>query len=128
MKGSLERCLGLALTALFAVTLARGADPSTGGGDDKLIFVSSHTVRETARVKPEPEYPAIARQFRLSGDVVADFVVGSDGRVEKVEITKGHPMLNPAVISAVKRWSFPPYMIDGRPSRFRSTLTFTFHL
>ena len=127
MKGSLRRCPRLVFTALFAVILVRGADPLTGG-DDKVIFISTHNAREAARVKPEPEYPAIARQFRLSGDVVADFIVGTDGKVEKVEITKGHPMFNPAVISAVKRWSFSPYMIDGHPSRFRSTMTFTFHL
>jgi TonB family protein len=127
MMGSLRLYPRLVITGLVAVCLVRGADPSAGA-DDKVIFISTHNAREAARVKPEPEYPAIARQFRLSADVVADFVVGTDGRVEKVEITKGHPMFNPAVISAVKRWSFSPYMIDGHPSRFRSTMTFTFKL
>jgi len=127
MKSSLLLCPRLVLTGLFAVCLVRGAEPSAGG-DEKVIFLSSHNAREAARIKPEPEYPAIARQFRLNADVVADFIVGTDGKVEKVEITKGHPMFNPAVISAVKRWSFSPFMIDGHPSRFRSTMTFTFRL
>jgi TonB family protein len=127
MRGSFRRSNRFVCTVLFSFGLARGADPSTGA-EDKTIFLSSHTARQVAKVRPEPEYPATARQFRLSADVVAEFTVGLDGKVEKVAITQGHPMFNSAVIAAVKRWAFDPYMVDGHPMKFRSTLTFNFKL
>ena len=114
---------------LFVVALARGAAANaepTPTVDDKVVVVSSFAIREYARFRLEPEYPAAARQFRVSGEVVADFTVGLDGKVEQVTIARGSPMFNAAVITAVKRWSFNPFVQDGHPTRAKSSLTFVF--
>jgi TonB family protein len=115
---------------LCAVMLAAGAESpdASGDADKQTIVVSSHAIREAAVFRQEPEYPAAARQFRLSGEVVAEFTVGLDGKVENVAITKGRPILNDAVIRAVRKWSFSPFMVDGRPHRVKSSLTFNFTL
>jgi TonB family protein len=129
MKRSLQRYTWVLSTGFLAVVLARGASPEpTVGTDDRLIVLTSHAIREAALVHLEPEYPATARQFRLTAEVVAEFTVGFDGKVEQVTITKGHPMFNSAVISAVKRWSFAPFMVEGHPRKIKSTLTFDFKL
>ncbi len=93
-----------------------------------MVVLTSRALREAAIVKLEPEYPATARQFRLSGEVTAELIVGLDGRVETVSITRGHPMFNNAVINAVKRWSFSPFIVEGHPRKVKSTLTFDFKL
>lgn len=85
-------------------------------------------MRQAALFDQDPEYPAAARQFRLSGEVVVELTVGVDGKVENVEVTKGKPILNDAVLRAVRRWSFQPFVVDGRPRRVKSTLSFNFQL
>ena len=93
-------------------------------------MISGHAAREAARVKLEPEYPAAARQFRLEAarSATADVIIGLDRKVEKVTLGKGNPILNSAVASALKKWSFAPILVDGCPTRAKSTLTFSFKL
>ena len=123
---SLRSMPWILVTALAGVSLA--AEPPATVEKDKTPVVSGAAIREAAKFHVEPEYPAIARQFRLSGEVVADFTVGLDGKVENVEVTKGSPLLNSAVISALKRWTFSPFNLDGHPTKVKSTLTFAFKL
>lgn len=124
--------MAAALTALAGGGgQAIAAEPAAAiatSNQDKPIVISGHAAREAARVKLEPEYPAAARQFRLSGDVTADVIIGLDGKVEKVTIGKGNPILNSAVAAALKKWSFAPILVDGCPTRAKSTLTFSFKL
>jgi TonB family protein len=129
MKRSLRRGFGLLSTALVLVGLAHGAaNPDPTPKTDDRIFLPSPAIRQAAVFKQEPEYPAAARQFRLSGEVIIELTVGVDGKVENVAITKGYPILNDAVVRAVKRWSFSPYVVDGHPRRLKSTLSFNFQL
>jgi TonB family protein len=117
------------LSALFFIALAHGAaNPDPTANVDDRIFLPSPALRQAALFHQEPEYPAAARQFRLSGEVVIELTVGVDGKVENVAITKGYPILNDAVVRAVKKWSFSPYMVDGHPRRLKSTLSFNFQL
>lgn len=119
--------LGAGLLAALSVGAMGAAEPSVGA-DSKAIVISSSAAREAARIHLEPEYPAAARQFRLSGDVQAEVTIGLDGKVEHVAVSKGNAILNSAVASAVKKWTFAPFSVDGRPTRAKSTLTFSFKL
>jgi TonB family protein len=130
MKVFFQRCAGIVSSVLFAVALGHGAenvDPAHDA-DNKVIVISTHAIKEAAVFRQEPEYPAAARQFHLSGEVVAEFTVGLDGKVETVEITKGSPILRDPVIKALRKWSFSPFKVDGRPTRVKSTVAFDFKL
>ena len=111
------------------IALAYGGAPTvTSGGGDQAVVLSGHTIREAAVFHQEPEYPPAARQFRLGGEVVVEITVGVDGKVENVTITKGRPILNDAVLRAVRKWSFTPFIVDGRPRKVKGTLSFNFQL
>jgi TonB family protein len=126
MKGILRRYSGIVSIALFVVCLGYGADP-TPGSDDRIVL-TPRAIRDAALFKQEPEYPAAARQFRLGGEVLVEVTVGVDGKVENIAVTRGQPLLTDAVIRAVKKWSFAPFMVDGRPRRVKSSLLFNFQL
>ncbi len=130
MQAFLQRCTGIISTALFVAVLAHAEEnpDTTHVADTGIIVISSHAIRAAAVVHQEPEYPATARQFRMSGEVVAEFVVGMDGKVENVSITKGSPILSDAVLRALRKWSFSPFKVDGRLRRVKSTLSFNFQL
>jgi TonB family protein len=125
MKVFLRRFAGIVSTVLFVAVLTQGAEntETTRDQDNQVLVIS-----EAAVFRQEPEYPATARQFHVGGEVVAEFIVGLDGKVENVEITKGSPILRDPVIKALRKWSFSPFKVDGHPRRVKSTLAFEFQL
>jgi TonB family protein len=56
--------------------------------------------------KVEPVYPPLARQARISGIVSFRVTIGTDGSVRHIEVMKGHPLLVPPAIQALKEWTF----------------------
>jgi TonB family protein len=61
-------------------------------------------------------YPPLARQTRISGTVVAKVSVSNDGKVDRVEILSGHPLLQQAVVDSLRKWTFAPQ--SGEPRTF----------
>jgi protein TonB len=62
-----------------------------------------------------PNYPPLARQARIQGQVVLRAVISKDGSIENLTLVSGHPMLAPAAIEAVKQWKYKPYLLNGEP-------------
>src|SRR5712672_1387095 len=63
----------------------------------------------------QPNYPPLARQARIQGQVVLHAVISKDGSIENLTLISGHPMLAPAAIDAVKQWKYKPYLLNGEP-------------
>jgi periplasmic protein TonB len=63
----------------------------------------------------QPNYPPLARQARIQGQVVLHAVISKDGSIEGLTLISGHPMLAPAAIDAVKQWKYKPYLLNGEP-------------
>jgi protein TonB len=75
----------------------------------------------------EPVYPKIAADARLVGTVILEAVVGIDGCVQSVTVLRSRTQLldNPA-IDALKQWRYTPLILNGIPTPFVLTVTFTF--
>jgi TonB family protein len=56
----------------------------------------------------DPEYPALARQARISGVVRLTVGIATDGSVKSMQVVNGHPLLVPAALEAVREWRFQP--------------------
>ncbi len=59
-------------------------------------------------LKVPPEYPDLARQMNLGGTVQVEAIVAPDGKVKKVKLVGGHPVLAQAALQAVMRWRYQP--------------------
>jgi TonB family protein len=59
--------------------------------------------------KVVPEYPALAKQLKLSGQVEVEANIDEDGSVGDVTTVSGNPVLAKAVVDAVKKWKFKPF-------------------
>lgn len=59
-------------------------------------------------VKAVPEYPKLALNAGISGQVVTRVLIDKKGNVEKAEIYKSVPMLDEAALDAAKRCKFKP--------------------
>jgi periplasmic protein TonB len=69
---------------------------------------------------PGPSYPPQLRAARVEGEVLAQFVVGTDGRPDmrtfKV-LRSSHELFSSAVRDAVNKMRFQPAEIEGRAVR-----------
>lgn len=72
-----------------------------------------------------PIYPPIARAAQVSGEMVAEVTVDSDGTVTKVSIVRGHKLLNGAVEKAASRWKFSPLDRGAETRKVRLVFQFT---
>jgi protein TonB len=78
--------------------------------------------------QPQPQYPALARQARIQGNVVLHAIIGKDGRVGELEVVSGHPLLVQAALDAVKNWRYQPTQLNGDPVEVDTTITVSFVL
>jgi TonB family protein len=80
--------------------------------------------------KVAPAYPEDAKQERVSGVVVLQVLVGTDGKVHDVEVLQDpDPRLTKAAVDAVKQWEFQPARDkDGKPLSVKSSVTLNFAL
>jgi protein TonB len=65
--------------------------------------------------KVSPNYPPLARQARIQGQVVLRAVISKDGSIEGLTLVSGHPMLVQSALDAVKQWKYKPYLLNGEP-------------
>jgi protein TonB len=85
-----------------------------------------HTPALVLRI--EPVYPKIAATAHLAGTVILEAVVGLDGCVESVNLLRSrHQLLDDAAIAALKQWRYTPLILNGIPTPFILTVTFTFN-
>jgi|SRR6185437_3250466 len=76
----------------------------------------------------EPIYPQLARQMRVEGVVEITGIIGTDGRMKEVQLVRGHPLLAPAAMDAVRKWIYAPTTLNGEPIEVIAPITITFHL
>jgi TonB family protein len=71
-----------------------------------------------------PEYPVVALKARISGIVRAQLVIGRDGTVTSVTITKPLPFgLDESVRTALRQWTFVP-----QPEPLSGEIAFRFEI
>jgi protein TonB len=78
--------------------------------------------------KAEPQYPAIAKAARVSGDVLLECVVGVDGHIHEVKVTSGNPLLVQAAKDAAWQWVYAPSKLNDKPIEIITILRFSFKL
>jgi TonB family protein len=58
--------------------------------------------------KTAPAYPAMARQYHITGMVKLEVTVSGEGKVTNTKVAAGHPMLTAAAVDAVSHWQYEP--------------------
>ncbi len=108
------------LAAVLAMICAIGAHAE--------MRVSQDDALKAVVEKTPPEYPPMARQLKIVGKVEVEISIDSDGAVSAVKIASGNPLLTAAVVGAVKKWKFAPFMENGAPAKAVASLGFDFKL
>lgn len=78
--------------------------------------------------KVTPNYPQLAKQARIQGQVVLQAEISKEGTIQNLQLVSGHPMLAPAAIEAVKQWRYKPYLLNGEPVAVETQVVVNFSL
>ncbi|CAN5320004.1 MAG: TonB family protein [Pyrinomonadaceae bacterium] len=78
--------------------------------------------------KPQPAYPAEAKQARVQGTVTVKITVDETGKVVKAEPLCGPLLLQQASVQSAYGWRFSPTLLSGQPVKVTGTVTFNFRL
>lgn len=92
-----------------------------------VVRVSDQEAQQSIVQKVRPDFPAIAKQMKLSGRVVVDLTVAEDGKVEKADVVSGNPILGTAAKNAAKQWTFRPFQENGKVSEAVVRINFDFN-
>ena len=117
MKTSKTKVAGLLFSILTTSALC---------ADEVVRRIPEDEAKKAVVTKVTPDYPVMARQMKLAGRVQVDAYVDVDGKVEKVQIISGNPLLSSAVVAAMKQWKFSPFITDGKPTRAIAVFSFNF--
>lgn len=76
-----------------------------------------------------PVYPELARRARLSGMVILEATIDTEGNVVNLQILRGLGLgLDDAAVSAVSQWKYTPTFYNGRPVDILLTVTVQFKI
>jgi TonB family protein len=102
--------------------------PTSGVVDSTRVRISQGVATGLIINKVQPDYPPLARQARIQGQVVLQALIDKDGNIEKLDLVSGHPMLAPAALQAVKQWKYKPYLLNGEPVKVQTEIIVNFAL
>jgi TonB family protein len=92
-------------------------------------------VRATGDIQPpklltqvDAKYPEEARSAKVEGTVILEVETDVYGRVANIKVLRSIPILDQAVIDAVRQWVYEPMIINGKPRGCIFTVTVRFTL
>jgi protein TonB len=104
-------------------------DGGSGVGNSLLPYARVAT-QVICKVCPDPAYSDEARKAKLQGLVTMRVLVGADGRVRDVQVTRGIGLgLDENAVRAVRGWQFLPAKdAEGHPAATWITIETVFRL
>jgi TonB family protein len=122
VTGLSVRSIAAVIVAVLALMVGPASAQATRlrvGGD----------VKEPIKIKTvAPVYPEAAKDEGVSGVVILEIVVGTDGRVLAIEVLRSIPLLDDAAATAVSQWQYAPTVIDEEPVELEMVVVVNFVL
>jgi len=109
-------------------TAARPVPPPPSVRPKGPMRVGGHVRQPKAIVIVQPEYPALARQTHIQGQVRIDAVLDEQGNVVQMKVVSGPPMLYKAALDALTKWKYEPTYLNDRPIAVQMIVTINFQL
>jgi TonB family protein len=97
-----------------------------GFGQTMAMRVSPDEAAKHLVSSPKPVYPPLAEQARIQGNVIFEIRIDESGKTTIIRLFRGHPMLAPAAIDAVKKWTYQPFEVNGSPTAVKTFVMVTF--
>jgi protein TonB len=126
--GQMGRAIGGMLGGVLKGVPVPLPAPPAAEGPKKPVRVGGEVKPPRLLYGPEPGYPVLARQARVTGIVVIEAVIDEHGSVIGMRVISGDPLLIPAALSAVSKRKYEPTILDGEPTPLDLRIEISFHL
>lgn len=124
---ALEPGTGSSLAGDFALPTFDVSQKDLGGLD--IFDIGAVDTKPQPRKQGSPRYPSTAKNRKLEGFVLAEFIVDENGNVINVEIKQSSdPIFDKPTIDAIRRWKFSPGEKDGRKVKTRTRVKIPYTL
>jgi TonB family protein len=100
----------------------QGGPPSAGAP----VRVGGNIRQPLKIADAAPVTPAVARQAGITGVVILEITIGTDGRIREARILRSIPLLDQAALDAVRQWRYEPTLLNGMPVPVIMTVTVNF--
>lgn len=100
--------------------------PSGIGTKGPADGLSGGILNGKAITLPPPDYPAIARAAKASGNVTVEITIDEEGNVIAARSVSGHPLLQSAAVTAARQAKFSPTRVSGQPVKVNGVLVYAF--
>lgn len=102
--------------------------PPTDSAPKRPIRVGGEVKAPRLIVRVEPIYPPLLKKARVSGDVVIDAVIDTQGNVVEMHAVSGERLLIPPAMDALRRWKYEPTVLGGQAFPVELQVTIEFRL
>jgi len=92
------------------------------------LVISKGPITGLAISLPKPNYPPLAKQIRLQGQVSVQVLVDETGRVVSAKAVNGHPLFLVEAQKAALQARFSPTRLGEQPVRVSGVITYNFVL
>ncbi len=126
---------GQLTTSLFLLSQddparAPASSASDSGKKSSTENTAGTTIPDSKGLEPikiqKADYPLLAAQKQLQGEVRVKVLVSETGDVESAKVISGDPILADSALNAVRRWKFKPFIRDGKPVKIYTEVPFDF--
>ncbi len=93
--------------------------------DDVYFFIAPKVAESLLTHRIEPVLPHGEMMARVSGTVIIAFEITKDGKVRRPMAVSGPRLLQGPVLTAVKQWTFKPYLLGGKPTSVATSIPLT---
>jgi TonB family protein len=73
-----------------------------------------------------PEYPTVAKEAHIDGDIVVKTTIDVKGNVVNMQVVSGPAMLRGPALAALRRWKYEPSTLNGQPIAVQLMVTLKF--
>ena len=104
--------------------------PSTSKPEGKqgVMRIGGRVAEANLIHRVQPLYPQLAKSARVQGAVEFTAVISQEGRVERLQLVHGHPLLVNAARDAILQWRYQPTMLNGQPTEVITDIIVNFTL
>jgi TonB family protein len=114
-------------SALSGIVSSNAAAPAAPALQPEGVAKVGGIVKEPrllARVMPE--YPLVAKQAGIQGDVVVKTTIDLKGDPVNLQVVSGPAMLRGPALAALRRWKYEPSTLNGQPIAVQMLVTIKF--
>ena len=111
----------LAFALLLCTPSMRAQTSGDGNPTTEPVRVSGGVMASQRLTKVDPVWPEPTAGS--SGVITLHVIVRKDGTVRSVDVVAGDPPYCTVAMSAVKQWTYKPYLLNGEPVEVDTTVT-----